>query len=142
MNGFSFFSGKTLGPQGNLYTLVLVSFGKTFPKVMESLAPWFWKKKFGIWQVALQSKKPTVVSWLLFSTPLMDIDILKATITSMINGVPISLVQWKMILLGMQGLVPDDQKIKALHVYINKLNVPMAKPLLMQLYASKNCRRP
>jgi len=68
--------------------------------------------------------------------PLMDIDILKAAITTMIDGVPVSL-HWKMILLGMQGTVLDDQKIKALHMYIDKLDVLMAKPLLMQLYASK-----
>jgi len=53
----------------DLYTLVLVGFGKPFAKVMKSMVPWFCKKKFGIWQLALQSKKPTLVGWLLFSTP-------------------------------------------------------------------------
>jgi len=121
---------------GDLYTLVLVGFGKPFAKVMKSMAPWFRKKKFRIWQSALQSEKLTSVGWLLFSTPIMDINILKATIMMAIGGVPVSL-RWKMILLGTQGTVPDDQKIKALHVYMDELDVPMAKPLLMQLYASK-----
>jgi len=66
----------------------------------------------------------------------MDIDILKEAITMSIDGVPVGL-RWKMILLGTQGMVPDDQKIKALHVYTDKLDAPMAKPLLMQLYTSK-----
>jgi len=39
----------------NLYTLVLVGFGKHFAKVMKLMAPWFCKKKFGIWQLVLQS---------------------------------------------------------------------------------------
>ncbi len=29
---------------GNLYTLVLVGFGKLFPKVMKAMAPWFHRK--------------------------------------------------------------------------------------------------
>jgi len=119
-----------------LYTAVLVGFGKPFAKVMKAMAPWFRKEKFRIWQSALQSEKPTSVGWLLFSTPLMDIDILKAAITTAIDGVPVSL-WWKMILLGTQGTVPEDQKIKALYVYVDKLDVPRAKPLLLQLYASK-----
>jgi len=91
-----------------------------------------------VWDLAicLTVQKPTSVGWLLFSTPLMDIDILEEAISTSIDGVPVGL-QWKMILLGTQGLVPDDQKIKALHVYVDELNVPMAKPLLMQLYAHK-----
>jgi len=123
---------------GNLYTLVLVGFGKPFTKVMKSMVPWFCKNKFGIWQSALQSEKLTSVGWLLFLAPLMDINILKQAIMSAIDGVPVSL-HWKMILLLVtQGLVPE--KIKALHVYINKLDIPMAKPLLMQLYASKTAK--
>jgi len=118
---------------GNLYTLVLAGFSKPFAKVMK---PWFCKKKFGIWQLALQSEKPTLVGWLLFSTPLMDIDILKAAITTAINGVLVGL-RWKMILLGTQGSVPNNQKIKALHVYMDELDVLMARPLLMRLYASE-----
>jgi len=100
------------------------------------MAPWFHKNKFSIWQSALQSEKPTSISWLLFSTPLMDINTLKEVITSAVNGVLVSLC-WKMILLGTQGSVLENKKIKVLHVYIDKLEILMAKPLLMWLYASK-----
>jgi len=124
---------------GDLYTLVLVGFSKPFAKVMKAMAPWFCKEKFRIWKSALQSEKPTLVGWLLFSTALMDIDLLKDAITMAIEGVPVGL-QWKMILLGTQGTVLDDQKIKALHVYVDKLDVPMAKPLLLQVYASKTAK--
>jgi len=76
---------------GNLYTLILVGFGKLFAKVMKSMAPWFHKHKFGIWQSALQSEKLMSASWLLFLTPLMDIDVLKDAIMSAIDGVPVGL---------------------------------------------------
>jgi len=52
---------KPLARGGDLYTLVLVGLGKPFAKVMKSMAPWFCKHKFGIWQSALQSEKPTSV---------------------------------------------------------------------------------
>jgi len=43
-----------------------------------------------------------------------------------------------MILLGMQGSIPKEQQIKALHVYVDELDATMAKPLLMQLYTRNN----
>jgi len=115
--------------------LALVGFGKPFPKVMKALAPCFCKKKYGILQSALQSEKPILLGWLLFSTPLMDIDLLKEAILAKVEGVPIGL-RWKMI-LSVQGSIPKEQQVKALHVYVNDLDVLMAKPLLMDLYASK-----
>jgi len=117
--------------------LALMGFGKPFPKVMKALAPWFFrKKKYGIWQSTLQSEKPSLLGWILFLTPLMDVDLLKGAILDKIEGVPIGL-QWKMIILGTQGTILKEQPIRALHVYIDELDVMMAKPLLMSLYASK-----
>jgi len=42
-----------------------------------------------------------------------------------------------MILLGRQSSISKDQQVKALHVYVDNLDVLMAKLLLMDLYASK-----
>jgi len=58
---------------------------------MKALAPWFHKKQFGLWQAALQSEKPMSLGWLLFSTQIMDIDVLKEAISTCINGVPLGL---------------------------------------------------
>jgi len=90
-----------------------------------------------IWNLAIGfTIQKTNVAWLAsFFTPLMDIDILKAAILDQVEGVPIGLC-WKMILCGTQGMIPKEQQIKALYVYVDKLDVPMAKPLLMLLYAS------
>jgi len=93
----------------DLHTLALVSFGKLFPKVMKSLAPWFQKTKYRIWQLVLQLEKPTLLGWLLFSTPLMDIEILKAVILDKVKGIPIGLC-WKMILIRTQGTIPKEKK--------------------------------
>jgi len=75
----------------DLYMSVLVEFDKPFPKVMKALGPWFQKKKYGIWQLALQLEKPTLLGWLFFSTPLMDINLLKVAILEKVKGIPVGL---------------------------------------------------
>jgi len=44
---------------------------------------------------------------------------------------------WKTISIGSQGPIPKEQQVKALHIYVNKLDVNMTKPLLTTLYARK-----
>jgi len=39
--------------------------------------------------------------------------------------------------MGMQGSVPKEQQVKALHLYVDELDVAMAKPCLMEVYTSK-----
>jgi len=47
------------------------------------------------------------------------------------------LVHWKMISMGTQGKMKPEDQIKALNIYVNKLDISMAKPLLVELYPSK-----
>ncbi len=42
-----------------------------------------------------------------------------------------------MISMGAQGLVPKEQQVKVLHLYIDKLDVTLAKLHLMEVYTSK-----
>jgi len=42
-----------------------------------------------------------------------------------------------MISMGAQGSVPKEQQVKALHLYVDKLDVALAKPRLMEVYTSK-----
>ena len=39
--------------------------------------------------------------------------------------------------IGAQGSIPKEQQVRALHLYIDELDLSLAKPLLMQLYTSK-----
>jgi len=39
-----------------------------------------------------------------------------------------------MISIGTQGIILQEQKVKALHLYVDELDVAVAKPLLMNLY--------
>jgi len=41
-----------------------------------------------------------------------------------------------MISHSSQGAIPKDQQVKVLHVLVDKLDVLMAKPLLMALYTN------
>jgi len=93
-------------------------------------------KCFGLWKAYLQSEQPTSLGWFLFSTQTMNIDLLKDAISDKLENIPIGL-HWKTISHSSQGSIPQDQQVKALHVLVDELDVPMAKPLILALYTSK-----
>jgi len=39
--------------------------------------------------------------------------------------------------MGLQGSIPKEQQIRALHIFVDELDIQLAKPLLMDLYTSK-----
>jgi len=121
---------------GDTYTSLLIGMSKPLPKVVKSLSAWMRNKKFGLWKAYLQSERPTSLGWLLFSTQTMDIDMLKDAISDHLENIPVGL-RWKMISHGSQGAIPKDQQVRALHVLVDELDVPMAKPLILALYTSK-----
>jgi len=121
---------------GYTYTMALLGFHEPLTKVLKEAGPWFRKTKFGIWKSTLQSEKPISLGWLLFSTMNMDIEVLRGEISLRISSVPVGLC-WKMISIGSQGTIPPKQQVKALHLYIDKLDAAVAKPRLMNLYTSK-----
>jgi len=83
-------------------------------------------KCFGLWKAYLQLEQPTSLGWNLFSTLSMDTELLKEAISDRIENIPISLCLCT-INIGSQGPIPPDQQVKALHIYINKSDVNMAK---------------
>jgi len=66
----------------------------------------------------------------------MDIEVLHGEISLRIASILVGL-QWKMISMGAQGSIPKEQQVKALHLYVNKLDIALAKPQLMEVYISK-----
>jgi len=66
----------------------------------------------------------------------MDIEVLRGEISLRIGSIPVGL-RWKMISMGVQGSVPKAQQVKALHLYVDELDVVTAKPRLMEVYMSK-----
>jgi len=63
----------------------------------------------------------------------MDPAPLKERILESIQDIPVGL-KWKMINMRMQGQMKEEDQVHALHIYIDKLDIKMAKPLLMELY--------
>ncbi len=120
----------------NTYTLLLIGLSIPFPKLVKSLSAWMHNKHFSLWKAYLQLEQPTSLGWLLFSTLTMDIELLKEAISNWIENMPIGF-WWQTINIGSQGLIPKDQQVKALHIFVDELDVNMAKPLLMALYMSK-----
>jgi len=119
-----------------VYTTLLLGLGTPFVMFIKKLSPWCKEKKYVLWEASLQSEKPTSIGWLLFLTNTMDILPLKEQISEHIHDIPVGL-QWKMINMGTQGQVKESDQVRALHLYVNELDVRMAKPLLLALYRSQ-----
>jgi len=64
-------------------------------------------------------------------------ELLKDAISNLIENIPVGL-HWKMISHGSQGAIPKEQQVKVLHVLVNELDIPMAKPLIMALYTNNH----
>jgi len=67
---------------------------------------------------------------------MMDAELLKEAISDSIENILVGL-HWKTISIRSQRPIPEAQQVRALHVYVDELDVQMAKPLLTALYASK-----
>jgi len=120
---------------GDIYTAVLIGLSLPFPKFINKISGWCKDKGYGLWpMMTLQTEKLVSLGWLL--AYMMDIKVLKASITDAINGIPVGL-RWKMISLGIQGPVKQEEQVKALHIYVDKMDVAWAKPQLMEVYASR-----
>jgi len=119
----------------NVYTVLLIGLSMPFILFIKKLSPWCKQKKFGLWEASLQSEKPVSIGWLLFSTNSMDLVLFKEQIAECIQDIPVGLC-WKMINMGTQGKVKEEDQVQVLHLFIDELNIEMAKPLLMALYES------
>jgi len=118
-----------------IYTAMLIGLSMPFVMFIKKLSPWCKEKRFGLCKVSLQSEKPALIGWLLFSTNTMDPVLLKEQIMESIQDIPVGL-HWKMISMGTQGQVKEEDQVWVLHLFIDELDVRMAKPLLTNLYPS------
>jgi len=75
------------------------------------------------------------VGWLLFSTNTMDMPPLKESILEHIQDIPVG-ATLEMINMGIQGVIKLEDQVCTFHVFVNKLDLSMAKPLLMAVFAS------
>ena len=77
----------------------------------------------------IQMESLVSISWLLFSTNVANTGILKKEISNFIEDIPVGL-WWKMISLGTQGKIPKENQVRALHIYVDEMDVAVAKPQL------------
>jgi len=117
----------------DVYTTALIGSSIPLGQIVKEQADWFKESKFGLWEVTIQTEAPVSVGWLLFSMNNTNTDILKREISAAIKDIPVGL--WKMISLGTQGKIPKENQVRALHIYVDELDAPSAKPRLMELYA-------
>jgi len=90
-----FLQAKPRAKARNVYTVVLIELSMPFITFIKKLSPQCKEKKFGMWESSLQSEKPVLVGWLLFSTNAMDMPLLKESISEHIQDILVGLC-WKM----------------------------------------------
>jgi len=118
---------------GNVYTLALIGTSMPLGWIMKAQSNWFNETRFGLWEVNIQTEAPISVGWLLFSTNNINTEILKQEISKFLEDIPVGL-RWKMISLGTQGKIAKENQVRALHVYVDKMDVNAAKPRLLAVY--------
>jgi len=119
--------------RGDIYMMVLLGCSIPLGKIMKENNNWFRETRFSLQEATIQMEAPVLVGWLLFSTNTTNTDILKREISHFIEDIPVGL-KWKMISLAMQGKIPKENQVQVLHVYVNKMDMVVAKPQLMDLY--------
>jgi len=118
---------------GDVYTSALLGCSVPLGKIMKENSNWFQETRFGLWEATIQMEVPVLIGWLLFSTNNTNTELLKREISHFIDDIPVGL-RWKMISLGTQGKIPKENQVRALHVYVDKMDVVAVKPRLMALY--------
>jgi len=118
---------------GDVYTTALIGLSIPLGRIRKERNEWFRETRYGLWQATIQTESPVSVGWLLFSTNFTNTDILKSEISKFIDDIPVGL-RWKMISLGTQGKIPPENQVRALHVYVDEMDVTAAKLRLTALY--------
>jgi len=116
----------------HLYTPLLIGLSLPFQKFIIKLSLWCKEKRFGLFAVRKHGR-----SWMaLISINTMDTETLQQLITKHIQDVPVML-RWKMISLGIQGLVKPENQVQGLHLYVDEIDIVMAKLLPMTLIPAR-----
>jgi len=119
MTGWYFPQAKPWVKGGDLYTPLLTSLSLLFPKFIKKLSSWYKEKKSKLWSSALQSKKLVSLDWLLFPQIHHGYGNLATVYYRKYPGCSSWLI------------------LEVLQVYVDEMDVVMAKPLLMALYTSQ-----
>jgi hypothetical protein len=127
---------------GEAFGQVFLGYSGEFKDLLSGLS-WQYDTKAEcptLWEMPLQREKVVKLGWLLYSLPTTDKDLLTQAIYER-TGVHVGL-RWQMIGLGKPGPVPEDQKVRALHVELDQATNSCDNPKIQALYASTSAKNP
>ena len=101
---------------------------------MEEKDWWMKEQNCGIWPRTIQAEETTVVGWLLYSTRDMDLRALTSAINHDTQGT-VGL-RYRIIGLGRPGSIPEDQRVKAVHVEVDKADACYMRRTLFQIFGT------
>jgi hypothetical protein len=113
------------------------------PAVLKSGVDWYLNdNRHGLWPAQIQAERVDAILWLLYSSELTDITVLKPAIENEIErriGKRIEVgLRWRNIQLEFsKGPVPPEDIVRAIHIQVEHSVRNEAKSVLQEMYKSK-----
>ena len=101
--------------------------------IMEGVGWWLREQQHGLWERSIQAEDTTVIGWLLNSLREMDLSALQEALFAMDPQLEVGL-RWRLISLGRSGPIPEEQRVRAVHIEVDKTKVEAIKPILYRIY--------
>ena len=120
------------GEKRILYPHIYIGHTESLEDICKLMGDYLSTSKQAMYNTILQVEESVVAGFLVYSHNDMDAGALADEIGEQI-GIPVGL-RWRAIDIGIKGKIPDNQKVNALHVEVDKKSKMKAMKKLFELY--------
>jgi hypothetical protein len=123
------------GEQRNIYPNIYLGHSEPMEHIRRYMGDYLSVSKQAIYPKMLQAEESVIAGFLVYSHNVMDAGALADEIEDHI-GAPVGL-RWRTIDIGIKGKIPENQRVNALHVEVEKKNKTKIMKKLFELYPRK-----
>jgi hypothetical protein len=111
------------------------------PSTLKGDIDWYLRDhQHGLYLAQVQAETVDMILWLLWSSDIIDISVLRPAIEEKLlevtnQRIPVGL-RWRMIQLDRAGRVPSEAAVKALHIDVDREHRNVARPALQAIYSA------
>jgi hypothetical protein len=120
------------GEKRILYPHIYIGHTESLEDIRKTMGEYLSSSKQAMYNKMLQVEESVIAGFLVYSHNDMDAGALADEIGDQI-GIPVGL-RWRAIDIGIKGKIPDNQKVNALHVEVEKKSKMKAMKKLFELY--------
>lgn len=134
-----------------LYVSILLAHDLPFDEIMENIRWWLIERKCGMWRRQVQAETVKQIGYLLYSTRALEPEYMKPLVEKYVNrdkrssrhGHKIELgFRWRVIPMGKQGRIREEDQVRALHVECSAEQFQVAKAILSDIYSANTAKFP